>query len=298
MKRVDSIIQASKGYELIDCGNGRKLEQFGELLLDRPDPQALWQKTDKSLWVRADGQFLWKESGERWKMQQGIADSWHMAYADMVFSLSTKGFKHVGIFPEHIAQWEEIYTLGKKYADTKQPLRMLNLFGYTGAASVAGSLAGMQVTHVDASKTTILTVRENMELSGLKQDAMRIICEDAFLYVKRLVKRGEQFDVIVMDPPAFGRGPKGEVWKIEESLTELLTLLPSIVAPSAKLVILNGYAAGYSARTFGELLGESLKDVSVGGQGKKGEIIYGDIGIQQKNTDRVLTTGIYAKWVK
>ncbi len=290
MKRVDVVIKGSGEYELLDTGVGRKLEKFGMYVLDRPDPQVLWQKSDKAIWATAQGQFIWKESGERWKLDKEVPENWSIKYAGMQLTLSTKGFKHVGIFPEHIAQWEEIANLGKKHKGST-PLRMLNLFGYTGAASVAGALAGIEVTHIDASKTTIATVRENMELSGVQADGMRVVCEDAFLYAKRLAKRGEQFDIIVMDPPAFGRGPKGEVWKIEESLTELLAILPELVSPNAKLVVLNGYAAGYSARTFAELLSDSLKD-------KKGEILFGDIGIAQKNTERVLTTGIYAKWVR
>jgi 23S rRNA (cytosine1962-C5)-methyltransferase len=147
----------------------------------------------------------------------------------------------------------------------------------------------MAVTHIDASKTTIATVRENIKLSKLPDTSIRTVCEDTLKYVRRLVQRGEQFEVVVMDPPAFGRGPKGEVWKIEESLQELLSLIPKILSPKAKLVILNGYASGYSARTFGEL----IRGVFSGGN-----ISYGDIGIKQKNTDRILTTGIYAKWYK
>lgn len=290
MKRADIVIQSSGDYELLDTGVGRKLERFGAYILDRPDPQVLWQKSDKAIWAKAQGQFIWKESGERWKLDKDVPENWNINYGDMTLTLSTKGFKHVGIFPEHIAQWQEIMNLGKKHKGSA-PLKMLNLFGYTGAASVAGALVGIDVTHIDASKTTIATVRENMALSGVAPDAVRVVCEDAFLYAKRLAKRGEQFDIIVMDPPAFGRGPKGEVWKIEESLTELLAILPELVSPTAKLVVLNGYAAGYSARTFAELLSDSLKT-------KKGEILFGDIGINQQNTDRVLTTGIYAKWVK
>lgn len=295
MKRADIVIKGSDDYELLDTGVGRKLEKFGTYILDRPDPQVLWQKSDKAMWAKAQGQFIWKESGERWKLDKEVPENWSIDYAGMHLTLSTKGFKHVGIFPEHIAQWEEITTLGKKHKGST-PLKMLNLFGYTGAASVAGALAGIEVTHIDASKTTIATVRENMELSGVAADAVRVVCEDAFLYAKRLAKRGEQFDIIVMDPPAFGRGPKGEVWKIEESLTELLAILPELVAPDAKLVVLNGYAAGYSARTFAELLSDSLREARP--SRKNGEIIFGDIGIHQQNTDRVLTTGIYAKWVR
>lgn len=285
MERNDITIQGWKDYELIDSGEGRKLERFATVVTDRPDPQALWQKTSPKEWLQTQAQFLWAEKGERWRLEKGVPEIWLLSYKDMKLELSCKGFKHVGIFPEHSHQWDEILALGKK----NKGLRMLNLFGYTGAASIAGALAGMEVTHIDASKTTIVKVKENMKLSHLPDSAIRTVCEDTLKYVKRLIQRGEQFEVIIMDPPAFGRGPKGEVWKIEESLSELLSLIPALLNSSARLVILNGYASGYSARTFGEMLGQALEN-------KKGTISYGDLGIEQKNSSRILTTGIYAKW--
>lgn len=281
MKRIDITTEGWSDYQLIDSGAGRKLERFGSIVLDRPDPQALWHKSTSDLWLDAQAQFLWVDKGERWKLAAGTPEVWQITRGDMKFELSLKGFKHVGLFPEHAHQWEEITKLGTK----NKGLKMLNLFGYTGAASIAGALSGMEVTHVDASKSTIDTVKRNAELSGLPTDALRTVCEDALRYAKRLVARGEQFEVIVMDPPAFGRGPKGEVWKIEESLLELVSLLPQLVSSNAKLVILNGYASGYSARTFGELLGDALGDEYVS---------YGEVAIA--GTDRLLTTGIYAAW--
>jgi 23S rRNA (cytosine1962-C5)-methyltransferase len=281
MKRIDITTDGWDDYELIDSGGGRKLERFGGVVLDRPDPQALWHKSMPEKWLDAQAQFLWADKGERWKLADGTPEVWQIARGDMKFELSLKGFKHVGIFPEHAHQWDELISLGKK----NEGLKMLNLFGYTGAASIAGARAGMEVTHVDASKSTIETVKKNVELSGLPAEALRTICEDALRYAKRLVARGEQFDVIVMDPPAFGRGPKGEVWKIEESLLELVSLLPQLVSPNAKLVILNGYASGYSARTFGELLSDAFD---------KENVSYGEIAIE--NNTRLLTTGIYAAW--
>ena len=281
MKRIDITTESWSDYELVDSGEGRKLERFGVLLLDRPDPQALWHKHSPDLWFDAQAQFLWADKGERWKLAQGTPETWQIARRDIKLELSFKGFKHVGIFPEHAHQWDELGVLGQKHTG----LKMLNLFGYTGAASIAGALAGMQVTHVDASKSTIETVKSNAALSGLPSDALRTVCEDALRYVKRLVVRGEQFEVIVMDPPAFGRGPKGEVWKIEESLLELVSLLPQLVSPDAKLVILNGYASGYASRTFGELLSDAL--------GKE-DVSYGEVVID--GGARLLTTGIYAAW--
>lgn len=283
MKKNDVITPGWKDYELLDSGEGRKLERFGDAILDRPDPQALWKKANPSLWIDVTAQFLWADKGDRWSVSKGAAEEWNISWHDVTMALSFKGFKHVGIFPEHAAQWAELQALGKQYPG----LRMLNLFGYTGAASVAAAQAGMQVTHVDASKQTVETVKENARNSGLADTNLRTVVEDALKYAKRLVQREEQFEVIIMDPPAFGRGPKGEVWKIEEKLLELVAVLPQLLSAEAKLVILNGYAAGYSARTFAELLQDVLPE---------GVITYGEVGIQQKDSERLLTTGIYSKW--
>lgn len=281
MKRTDITTKGWSEYELIDSGQGRKLERFNTLLLDRPDPQALWSKQQPAVWTDAHAQFLWGDTDEKWRLAQDTPDTWSISHGGMNLSLSFKGFKHIGVFPEHDHQWELLREVGTT------GLRMLNLFGYTGAASIAGVQSGMEVTHVDASKSTIDIVKENIKLSNLPEDSVRLICEDALKYAKRLVQRGEQFEVIIMDPPAFGRGPKGELWKIEESLHELVALLPHLLSKDAKLVVLNGYASGYGARTFAELLQEVVPT---------GEIAYGDIGIQEQQSERTLSTGIYAMW--
>lgn len=270
-------------YELLDSGDGMKLERFGSIVLERPDPQALWKKQNPALWEMAHASFSWKEKGARWNVKKEFPEAWNIAWESARFSLSLKEFKHVGLFPEHRSQWKKIAQVCNDI-----PCRVLNLFGYTGAASVVAALAGAEVTHVDASKHALSTLKENIQLSGLPENSIRLVCEEALRYAKRLKERGETFDIIIMDPPAFGRGPKGEVWKIEEHLAELLSLIPHLLSKDPKMVILNGYASGYSARTFGELLHDILGD--------RGEITYGEIGITQKNSDRVLTTGIYAGW--
>ena len=294
MKRIDYITKPWKEYELIDSGEGRKLERFAGIVLDRPDPQALWNKSDANAWKNSSARFIWAQKGERWDMDADISkDSWSIdcsapEISGMNMELALGAFKHIGLFPEHMAQWQDIAALSRKHkAISQKDARVLNLFGYTGAASIAAALAGASVTHIDASKQTIATVKRNMKLSGLPADAIRLLAEDALRYAKRLAQRGETFDIIVMDPPAFGRGPKGEVWKIEEKLPELLACIPDIIAPDGGTVILNGYAAGYSARSFGELLQSALPS---------GTVVYGDVGIAQSHADRVLSTGIYAKW--
>lgn len=281
MRRYDYEVQGWSGYELIDSGEGRKLERFGDIILDRPDPQAIWNKQKKEAWFDAHAQFVWAEKGERWKIAKDVPESWQISWRDMILHLSFKGFKHVGIFPEHMEQWKKIASFGKENPEA----RMLNLFGYTGAASIVGAQAGLIVTHVDASKQTVQTVKENAAASKLPADSIRFIVEDSLKYIRRLIARGETFEVISMDPPAFGRGPKGEIWKIEESLTELVSLIPKLLSDQKNLVVLNGYAAGYSARTFAEMLATLFP--------REG-ISYGDIGIVESAGERILSTGIYS----
>ncbi|HVY36053.1 MAG TPA: RsmD family RNA methyltransferase [Candidatus Paceibacterota bacterium] len=285
MKRIDSNTNGWNDYELIDSGAGRKLERFGNITLDRPDPQVLWQKTNEAFWHDADASFSWAEKGERWKERSKFPDSWIVRYGAVAFNLSLKQLKHVGLFPEHEPQWRAVAALCKK----EQGLRLLNLFGYTGATSLVAANAGAQVTHVDASKQAISILKENIAQSKIPQGSIRTVCEDAIKYAKRLIRREEQFEIIVMDPPAFGRGPKGEVWKIEERLAELVALLPPLLSSNAHLILLNGYAAGYSARTFAQLLERTLDN-------RGGEITYGDVGIVQRGGTSVLTTGIYSSW--
>lgn len=285
MKRKDYIIEGWSEYKLLDSGQSRKLESFGGVILDRPEPQALWDKKNPTIWQNADAHFVWADKGERWKISKNTSETWDIKWNDLTVGLSFGGFKHIGIFPEHSVQWGKIIELGKKHKN----LKMLNLFGYTGVASLAALTADLEVTHVDASKQTIQTFKNNLKKSNLENKKIRIIIEDVLKYVKRLIARGEKFDVIVMDPPAFGRGPKGEVWKIEESLSELMSLIPKIISKNVKLIILNGYASGYSAQTFGQVLSDTLGIE---------DIVYGEIGIKEKDSDRILTTGIYSMYSK
>jgi 23S rRNA (cytosine1962-C5)-methyltransferase len=287
MKRNDVVTKGWSDYELLDSGNLRKLERFGSMILDRPDPQAIWNKYTPELWENTSAQFLWKQDGERWSVQKGIEETWNIHCDEVVLKLGLSKFKHIGIFPEHFEQWQVI----KEIVKNNPGIKVLNLFGYTGAISVIAAKLGALVTHVDASKQTIQTVKENAQLSLVPEGNLKTIVEDALKYVKRLSQREETFDVIILDPPAFGRGPKGEVWKIEEKLSELMQYIPSICSKNIKMVLLNGYAAGFSARSFGELLEETMKDFG-------GEVVYGDVGIKEKNTDRILSTGIYSMWKK
>ncbi len=283
MNRKDYITNSWEDYELIDSGNHRKLERFGTVRINRPDPQAVWPVYNSALWQDIHAEFAGTKNNN-WAIAEHVSPLWHINYGGAVCNLGFGSFKHIGIFPEHRSQWDNI----KIFCSKKPAVRVLNLFGYTGIASIVAAMHGAQVTHVDASKQTLATVRKNAKDSGLPEDALQCVLEDALKYVKRLVSRGEQYDLVLMDPPAFGRGPKGEVWKIEEKLFELISLIPQIVSDAPIAVILNGYAAGYSALSFGQLLEAVFEH--------QGIVTYGDVAIAQSNSDRVLPTGIYAQW--
>ena len=241
------------------------------------------RKQNPNAWLRAQAHFAWAPTEEKWKISKGVDRVWHISYNTVTLALEFGKFKHIGIFPEHESQWKMLATLCR----ANKGVRVLNLFGYTGVASLVAAKEGAFVTHVDASKQTIGTVKENIALSHMDPQSIRLVCEDALKYAKRLVQRAEQFDVIVMDPPAFGRGPKGEIWKIEEKLPELVALIPKLLSKDARCVILNGYTAGYSARSFGEILRGAIS---------YGDVVYGDVGLEEKGSQRILSTGIYAMW--
>jgi 23S rRNA (cytosine1962-C5)-methyltransferase len=287
MKRIDITTDGWDDYELIDSGGGRKLERFGGVVLDRPDPQALWHKSMPEKWLDAQAQFLWADKGERWKLADGTPEVWQIARGDMKFELSLKGFKHVGIFPEHAHQWDELISLGKK----NEGLKMLNLFGYTGAASVAGALAGMEVTHVDASYPAIGWARENQKLSNLLEKPIRWIEDDAVKFVQREIKRGVKYDGIIMDPPKFGHGPKGERWEFEEMFPNLMKLTTKLLSPNPVFFLVNAYAISASSLMLQNVLADTLTQLS-------GTISAGELLLQETSSKRVLSTGIYARWEK
>ncbi len=252
-----------KDYELLDSGDGMKLERYGSVKIARPDPQALWHKKlgDKE-WRSVDAHFSVssddKEKG-RWIISRpGLSDSWPISFGDLTINIKLTPFKHTGLFPEQLNNWLWCKDFIKKTLAesaskgpagsraTKKP-RVLNLFGYTGGASVSAALAGAEVTHVDASRSSVSWAADNAKTSGLGDKDIRWILEDALAFVKREVRRGAKYDGIMMDPPAFGRGAKGEIWKIENSFLELFDNCLKLLSDTPLFMVLNGYAAGYSA---------------------------------------------------
>lgn len=268
-------------YELLDSGDGEKLERFGGVVLRRPDPQILWKKSlsgDK--WQEAHAYF-----DKQWIGRKKVADSWNISIDGKTFKLKLSAFKHVGIFPEQRENWKWLESC---IVDAKKPVSVLNLFGYTGGMTLAALKVGAAVTHVDGSKTALTWAKENSILSGLTDKSVRWILDDVLTFVKREIKRGNTYDVVVMDPPAFGHGPNKEVWKIENQLPELIALLPELLSKKPLCVLANGYASGYSSIAYENLLQPLTK--TFGGSIEKGELVIAESG------GRLLPAGISARW--
>ncbi len=276
-------------YALIDSGAGQKLEQVGPYRFVRPEPQALWRKTlNESEWARADAIFTGgseDDEGGRWKLNTHLPESWPMAWRDLAFVSRPTPFRHLAFFPEHSVHWRFAQdALAARNAEAPQA-EVLNLFGYTGLASLACARMGARVTHVDASKRAIGFARENQTTAGLDQAPIRWIVDDAGGFVKREGRRGRLYDGIILDPPKYGRGPKGEVWRLEEQLSELLADCAAILAPSG-FVILTVYAVRLSAIA----LRQAAVDAFGGDQWQAGEMCLPHAGDQ-----RLLPTAIFAR---
>lgn len=277
-----------KEYELLDSGNGEKLERYGSYILRRPDPEALWQKSkDFIFWDKAELQFVRNGTKTKWIIKNGIPKSWDISYCDFNFSIRPTSFKHTGLFPEQLPNWQWMKELIKNASPKK--ISVLNLFAYTGGATLACAKAGAEVCHVDGSKTAVEWARINAELSGLKDAPIRWITDDVLVFLKREVKRGRKYDAIIMDPPSFGHGPKDELWKIEEHFLELMKLCKEVLSNEPIFILINGYTAGYSGIVYENNLKDMMKDY-------KGEIEKGELVIEQTGSDRLLPCGIFARW--
>ena len=293
MDRITLITNPSAGYELIDSGGEEKLERFSEVVLARPDPQALWEKKlATSDWGLANGKY--EREGKDGKWVGKLPKEWQVEFGGLKFLIKPTSFKHTGLFPEQLSNWQWGSELIKRQlalseVERGREISVLNIFGYTGGATLASAQAGASVTHVDASKTAVAWARENAKLSGLEGKPIRWITEDALTFLKREIKRGVKYDAIVMDPPAFGHGPGGEVWKFEENFLELLKLVEQVLSEKPLFVLVNGYAAGYSPLAFAYNLESFVKKFG-------GSIEYGDLNIAESSSDRILPCGIFARW--
>lgn len=280
-----------KDYELLDSGQGEKLERYGDFILARPDPEALWRRRlSDEIWMNASFKFVRNGNRTKWITKEGASKSWDVSFGGLNFSIKPTSFKHTGLFPEQLLNWQWMEKIIKENkASYKEPIAVLNLFAYTGGATLACAKAGAEVCHVDGSKTAVAWARENAELSNLKEAPIRWIIEDCIVFLKREIKRGRKYDAIIMDPPSFGHGPKDELWKIEESFLELMILCKQILSEKPLFVLINGYTAGYSPITYENNLKEMM-------EGKNGLIEIGELAIEESNSARLLPCGIFARW--
>jgi 23S rRNA (cytosine1962-C5)-methyltransferase len=286
MKRETLITKKEDDYELLDSGRVEKLERFGTYVLVRPDPQALWVKgLPESEWTSADAAYTREDREGKWQINKELPKEWQINFGGLQFIIKPTSFKHTGLFPEQLPNWE--WMTHNKIEGSS----VLNLFGYTGGATLAAAKAGAKVTHVDASKTAVAWAKENAKASGLDETPIRWIVEDTLTFVRREIKRGVKYEGLIMDPPAFGHGPSGELWKIEESLIELISLCQELLSDNPKFFLINGYAAGYSSLAFAYNLEPLQKKLG-------GEIEHGDLTIEEKRSGRLLPCGIFARWNK
>jgi 23S rRNA (cytosine1962-C5)-methyltransferase len=271
-------------YELIDSGNGRRLERFGEYVLDRPDPEVLWQKTlPEAEWGKADAIFR-----ESWINKSNVPERWEMEENGIKFWAKLAPFKHTGVFPEQAGQWEYI---SKKLNVHGSQFTVLNLFAYTGIASLFAAKAGAKVTHLDASRPAITWANENRDLNGMQDDPIRWIVDDAIKFTEREVKRGVKYDAIIMDPPVYGHGPAGEIWDFNKDFAKLLENCSKIISDNPLFVLVNAYAISSSSTT--------LANTLQGYFGKfGGNIENGELTLKETSAGRLLSTGIWARWSK
>lgn len=278
-------------YVLIDSGDGRKLESYNEYIMDRPDPQALWRKKlPETEWKKASAIFIEKPTGKReergeWKIIKPLAENFSINFfGKLKAQIKLNPFKHTGIFPEQFSNWKFI---DEKLSKTKEK-KILNLFGYTGCASLVAAAQGAEVVHVDGSKQSIAAGIANAKLSDLGDAPIRWILDDAFAFVKREIRRGNLYDGIIMDPPSFGRGAKGEVWKLEDNFIQFVEECSKLLKPDALFFIVNGYAAGYSHIAYKQNIDMLFK----GKNTESGELLIEDA------QERFLPSGIVARWCK
>ncbi len=282
-------------YALIDCGGGRKLERYGRFTVVRPEPQCFWAPSlGDEVWAGADAVFdpTDEEDDGRWRTSKPIPDTWPMRWGEVRFKARLTAFRHLAFFPEQAANWawldQRVRTLRK--AGGEAP-RILNLFGYTGVASLVCAAAGAHVTHVDASKKSVGWARENADLSGLSDRPIRWLCEDARRYVQREVRRGARYDGVILDPPKYGRGPGGEVWRLFEDLAELTTNCAALLSDPADFLLLNAYAARISGLSLAHLL-----ESAVGERG--GAIDWGELALAEDEAPgaRAIGLSFFARW--
>lgn len=284
------IIKDFYDYEILDMANGLKLERWNNVFLSRPDPQIIWnEKSFPNLWNKADALYhRSKTGGGEWDIKnKNIPTSWQVKYQDMTFNLKLMGFKHTGLFPEQAYNWNIIRN---KIKNANREIKVLNLFAYTGGASVAALSAGASVVHVDSSRGMVDWAKENVKSSGLEDRPIRFIVDDVVKFVEREIRRGNKYDMIITDPPSFGRGANKEVWSIEEDLYNLITLCTQILSDKPIMFLINSYTTGLSMNVLSDVLKLTVQ------KQYGGYIDQDEIGIPMTNSNLILPCGIYSRW--
>ena len=278
-----------KDYELLDCGSGEKLERWGKEILVRPDPQAIWNTPRKHPgWKKPDGRYVRSRTGGGHWEKRSLPEFWQMSYGSLTFKVSPMNFKHTGLFPEQAANWDFAQGL---IAGAGRPINVLNLFAYTGGATLACAAAGASVCHVDAAKNMVARARENARLSHLEDAPIRWIVDDCGKFVDREIRRGRRYDAVIMDPPSYGRGPSGEVWKLEESLYPFLEKVVQVLSDKPLFFIINSYTTGLAPSVLSYLL-DTLVTTKYGGHAECGEL-----GLPVTDSGLVLPCGSTGRWI-
>ncbi len=290
-------VENFEDVKLLDMANGEKLENWNGYLLIRPDPQIIWSnKTNPKLWEKADARYIRsKTGGGHWETKTKLPDSWQVSFENLTFNIKPMGFKHTGLFPEQAVNWKYMMKKIKERKRAGKETKVLNLFAYTGGATVACLSAGASVCHVDSSKGMVAWAKENVTSSGLKEKPVRYIVDDVIKFVTREIKRGNKYDAIVMDPPSYGRGANGEVWSIEKDLENLLELCVKLLSDSPAFVIINTYTGGLSGTVIQNLLRMKIEDDRLD-LIEKGKFVTNEIGLKMEKSDVVLPCGITTKW--
>ena len=276
-------------YKILDMADGQKLEKWGDVILARPDPQIIWkEKTYPKKWKNINATYhRSKTGGGTWEYKKKMPNQWQIKYKELTFNIKPMGFKHTGLFPEQAVNWDWMMDKIKK---ANRDIKVLNLFAYTGGATVACAAAGASVCHVDSSKGMVTWAKENIASSGLAERPVRYIVDDVVKFVNREIRRGNKYDAIIMDPPAYGRGANGEVWQFEDNIYDLVDLCTKVLSDNPLFFLINSYTTGISSKVL-----ENILNLTVS-KNYKGKVSSGEVGLPMENSNLVLPCGIFGRW--
>ena len=280
-----------KEYKILDMADGQKLERWGDVILSRPDPQIIWKdKLYPDKWKNINATYhRSKTGGGSWEYNKKMPQQWQIKYKELTFNIKPMGFKHTGLFPEQAVNWDWMM---EKIRNSKKEIKVLNLFAYTGGATVACAVAGAAVCHVDSSKGMVTWAKENIASSGLAERPVRYIIDDVVKFVNREIRRGNKYDAIIMDPPSYGRGANGEVWQFENNIYDLVELCTNVLSDNPLFFLINSYTTGISSKVL-----ENILNLTVNKE-HSGKVTSGEIGLPMENSKLVLPCGIYGRWEK